>query len=187
MKKKLALFLLLVFGFASVASATRVNATFGDRNSSNKYRIQGDTDGVVKFASDTGVVYPYQTVTTLNLARLLVTADSGAVITDFGGNTPSATVAAQGYGSKFFLPPGGDATTLGTKYKISVGFKGSVTLDTYDTSDIILYSITGTVLDAGDSIKSTGQAGDSVTVECTAANTWSIVDMHGIWSDNSTN
>lgn len=92
-------------------------------------------------------------------------------------------------GTKFILPraDAGLRFTIVSGYNTTSGRPVSTTVDTVDTSDIINYSISGTKLDAGDSVKSTGQAGDSVTLCGQAANQWAICGMKAVWTDNSTN
>lgn len=123
----------------------------------------------------------YETYTSENTNNVLTIHETGKVITDTGG-AAGPTALCNG-GSKHILP----TASPGLTYTLTVGSRCSVTLDTVDTGDTILYSISSTGLDAGDSIKSTGQAGDSVTVVSTAAHQWSITSMKGSWTDNSTN
>lgn len=170
--------LLLLVGQPVFAETT---ATFGDMNSSNEYRMKATydgTSGVITFASDTGILYPYENYTSANTANTVIAAESGKVITDTGG---AAGPTASGMGSKHTLP----TAAPGMVYTFIVGTKSTVTVDV-QSGDTIQYSISGTGLDAGDSIKSTGQAGDAVTLFCTVANKWSIKDMKAVWTDNGT-
>lgn len=127
-----------------------------------------------------GYQVPVYTLTTANTPTTLTAVQSGFVINDLGGVTSDTLT---GSGSKFTLP----RATIGLTYTLTVGSKSYATLDTLDTSDTFMYSISGTGFAMGDSMKSTGQAGDSVTVVCTKAGTWSVKDMHGTWTNNSTN
>lgn len=154
--------------------------TLGDQNSSKDYRVTATNDGVVHFAADTGITYPYTHYTAANTPVALTAAQSGLRITDMGG---AAGPTAAGSCSKWTLP----TAAPGLEFTFSAGSKCSMTVDTVGTGDTILYSITGTGLDGGDSIKSTGQAGDSVTLFSTVANKWSIKAMKAVWTDNSTN
>jgi len=124
-------------------------------------------------------VVVHTTATTGSVA--LTATQSGAVITDMGGSATGPTTV--GSCNKYTLP----RAAPGLTYTLSTGSKCTATLDTLDTSDTILYSISGTGLDAGDSIKSTGQAGDSVTVTSTVANKWTVSQMKSVWTDNGTN
>lgn len=181
MRKLFSLIALLVLAFPALSLA-EITATIGDRNSSGEYRVKADTNGVVTFASDTGIVLPYINYSTAGTGSSvsLTAAQSGAVITDTGGATPTTTGSCR----KFILP----RAAAGLNYTFTTGSKCTITIDTVDTSDTILYSIAGTGLDAGDSIKSTGQAGESVTLFSTAANKWSIKSNGSIaFTDNGTN
>lgn len=185
MRKALSLLLVFMLAFTVVAQATTRTATFGNQNSSNVYRLTADSDGVLTYAADTAIVPPYQnaatTTATANVPRQLVTADSGRTLVDWGGNTPGVA-ALSGSGSKYFLPPA-DTAEIGQVYSIVTGVKEFVTLDTYSSSDIILYSVSGASLSAGDSVLSSGNAGDIFTVQNTAANTWAVVGKNGTWTD----
>ena len=177
--------LIALLMLASPAFAvTETTATFGDQNSSKEYRIKSTfdgTSGVVTYASDTGILYPYLSYTTAptTVSVTLIAAQSGITISDTGGGSP----VAQGSCRKFVLP----TAAPGMEFTFSANAKCTITVDTADTNDTIMYSISGTGLDAGDSIKSTAQAGDSVTVFSTVANKWAIKQMKGVWTDNSTN
>lgn len=179
--------LLMIAGLAYAADVPV--ATFGDANSSGEYRVKSIIDsatgnGTVVYAIDTGIQYPYEHYTTANTNNSLNDYESGKTITDTGGSSDAAMICEAGEGgSKHILP----RAEPGLEFTLTTGAKCSVTLDAFDTSDQILFSISGTVLDAGDSLKSTGQAGDSVTVFSTVANKWSIKQMKGSWTDNGTN
>jgi len=188
-RKILSLAFIGILMLSSMVYAQSVTATFGDQNSSNEYRIKADTDGVVTFASDTGIKYPYEYYNPASppTTNTLTAAETGKFIMDVGGITLPATTTGLGFGSKHVLP----RAEVGLAFTLAAGSQCSVTLDVAgpngDPSDVIMYSVSSTGLDIGDSIKSTGQAGDSVTVMCPVANKWMIVDMQGTWTDNSTN
>lgn len=178
---------MLVFCASNAAQAqtyfSTTTGTLGSQNSSKDYAVTATNDGtsnVVRFASDTGITYPYVNYTSANTADTLIAGQSGVTITDMGG---AVGPTAAGYCSKHTLP----RAAAGLQFSFSAGSKCFMTVDTVDASDTILYSISGTGLDAGDSIKSTGQAGDSVTLFSTAANQWQIKAMKATWTDNSTN
>lgn len=154
--------------------------TLGDQNSNNDYRVTATNDGVIHFAFDTGITYPYTNYTTPNTPVTLTAAQSGLMVTDMGNGTGPTTV---GSCSKWTLP----AAVPGLEYSFSTGSKCFMTVDTASTSDTILYSITGTGQAGGDSIKSTGQAGDSVTLFSTATGKWSVKAMKSTWTNNTTN
>lgn len=173
--KRLISSLILVFALAVVSAPVfaATTATFGDQNSSKDYRMKADTDGVVTFAQDTGIKYPYQEHTS-GATNTLAAAESGTTIQDSVGAT-------------HVLP----AAAVGLQFTISAGYSGgsglpvTATVDTASTSDKIVYSITGTKLAAGDKAVSGGQAGDSLTVMCTSANEWVITSKTGTWTDGN--
>ena len=167
--------------YPSNGFTTETTATFGDANSSGQYRAKADSDGVITFAPDTGINYPYENYTAANTANALALTECGKVITDTGS---ASGPTVNGQCSKHTLP----RATPGCGFTFTTGAKNCrITVDTVDTSDTILYSISGTGLDAGDSIKAPSEAGDSVKLFSTVANKWSIEDMHGTWTDNGTN
>lgn len=182
MKRFLLFLAMLLVSGAAMAERT---ATFGDYNSSGEPRMKADYDGTygyITFASDTGIKYPYERYTTANTNNTLNSAESGKTIVDTGGSSSLNQAAGEGC-SKHILP----TAAPGLVFTFTAGSKCFMTVDTVDTNDLIEYSVSGTNLDAGDSIKSTGQAGDSVTVFSTVANRWSVSQMKGTWTDNSTN
>jgi hypothetical protein len=120
----------------------------------------------------------YTTVPT-TVGVTLIAAQSGITISDTGGGSPTTVGSCR----KFTLP----TAAPGLEFTFTTGSKCTMTVDTADTNDTIMYSISGTGLDAGDSIKSTAQAGDSVTLFSTAANKWFVKQMKATWTDNSTN
>lgn len=184
MARKLMLLLIAALLLSpAVAMAVETTATFGDQNSSGEYRIKASNDGTsgyVTYASDTGIFLPYERYTSSNTNNTLLAAESGKVISDTGGGPLTGGV---GMCSKHILP----TAAPGMEFSFVAATKCTMTVDTADTSDTIEYSISGTLLDAGDSIKSTGQSGDAVTVFSTVANKWQIKAMKGVWTDNSTN
>lgn len=187
--KRFLLLLAFVLAFSGLANATQRTATFGDKNSSGVYRMRADTDstgvsgagspGWITFAADTGIKYPYQTRTAAGTTIQLLTGDSGAYITDFGGITPSATAAAStGSGNTYLLPP----CTLGLQYDLNTGVKDTITVKTA-SGDGMLYTVSGTQVTGttGVSNNSTKQAGDEISFVCTAANAWSVANKSGTW------
>lgn len=182
MKKLLSLIILAVFvTMPMLVQAASITATMGDQNASGVYRAYTDTDGVFTYASDTGIVHPYVTYTTspTTVGVTLTAAQTGTTITDFGGGSGPTQV---GSCRKFTLP----TAVAGMQFAFTTGSKCTMTVDVQST-DTILYSISGTGLDAGDSIKSTAQAGDSVVLFSPAAGSWAIKSMKATWTDNGTN
>lgn len=178
--KVLSLALVLLFGLSQASFADIGDeATIGNKNSSGEYRVRVKNDGTFQFASDTPIKYPYETYTSANTANTLTALESGKTLTDCSNLACTGSTGTAGC-SKHTLP----TAAVGLEFTFVAGNQCSMTVDTADTNDTILYSITGTKLDAGDSIKSTGQAGDSVTLTSTVANKWSITQMKGVWTDN---
>lgn len=178
--RKLFLLVAMLCLLSSASFAAVTTATFGDQNSSGEYRVKADSDGVVTYAADTGILYPYENYTAANTANTVTAAESGKMIVDTGGGTPGSSAACPG-GSKHTLP----TAVAGMEFSFSVATKCSITVDV-QSADIIEYSISGTPLDAGDSIKSTGQAGDTVTLFSPSAGKWAIKAMKATWTDNGT-
>jgi hypothetical protein len=178
--KRLFIALTILLLLTGVTQAASLTATFGDKNSSNEYRVQADTDGIVTYASDTAIKYPYKSYTTYSTAgKQLVSTDSGKVVIDFGQAT---TTGKRGFGNKFILPP----SSVGLEYTIVAGAYEYLTVDTYSTADTIL-GLAAVPLDAGDSLKSPGMTGDSITVICPYAGYWIIESMFGTFTDNGSN
>ena len=175
--KKLLLVLALITALPIGAFAASCNSDT-DKFSSDQWCINSEDTLIPSPSAGEQVIY--ENYTTANTNNTLTAGESGKRITDTGGASGPTVI---GYGSKHILP----RAAVGLVYTFSTGGRTVITVDTLDTSDTILHSISGTGLDAGDSIKSSGQAGESVTVYSPAANKWAIQGMNGSWSDNSTN
>lgn len=176
--KKLLFALALLIITANSAFAITSN-TDTDKLTLGQWAITS-TDTLVPTAS-AGQQIIYENYTTANTANALTARETGKIITDTGGSTDGTCNTAGLGGSTHTLP---DAQ-VGLVYTLTMGSKCFSTLDTLNTDDTIRYSISGTLLSAGDSMKSTGQAGDSVTVGCTVAHKWDILQMKGVWTDNN--
>ena len=174
-KLLLALALLLITANGAFADCNRDT----DKFSNDQWCIDSSDTLIPTTSAGQKVIYETYSAPTAN--NTLATEETGKIITDIGNST--APTQAGKSCSKHILP----RAAVGLTYTLIAGGRCTVTLDTVDTSDTILYSISGTGLDAGDSIKSTGQAGDSVTLTSTAANSWSIQQMKATWTDNGTN
>lgn len=183
MKRILLTVCALLMSFPCFAAVN--TGTFGDYNSSNVYRVSVDSDGTVKYAQDTSVVYPYQAYTVANTADQLVTSDSGQTIVDYGGVTVNTSApVTTGFGSTHTLPPCSTSQSLGNSYTVVSGSRSTVTVDPYGT-DVLLKSISGTGFAAGNKIVSTGQAGDSITVHCVGNAVWAVTEEVGAWTNGS--
>jgi len=172
------LFLFISAVSISFAQSTR-EATFGGRNETTKnYRLTAtrDTNGAYITVSPANVGwYPaYQVFSTSNTTNSLSAVDSGRRLIDIST-----------YGSRFVLPK----PVPGLEIEVCSGAENTVTLDTQSIADTIIYTISGTALNAGDSIVSSGNAGDCVRVTAgDAADTWYITGMGQFqWTDNGSN
>lgn len=112
-------------------------------------------------------------VTTPAVPTTVTAAQSGSTFVDMGGVTQDTVTGA--IGSKYVLP----RAIFGLTYTFTTGAKETITIDTIDTSDKILYSPGNVSLQMGDSIKNPGQAGDTVTLTCATAGKWSISSQAG--------
>lgn len=139
-----------------------LTATIGDQNSSGKYRVEVDTDGIVTFQTDTAIKLPYQSGTTNDT---LTAADSGRTYVTSSG-TVSAVILN--------LPP----ATVGLYFPVITGTTHSVYLNPSGT-EIINYAS----LSAGDSIYNSSAAkGDSITLFCAIAGQWEADIHNGTWA-----
>ena len=171
MKKILLLIALLLPASLSWATSGDAVSTFGDQNSSNVYRVVADNNGVVTFAQDTGIKYPYTTGST---NQTLTAAQTGTTII-FNNGSGVAT-----NGTTFTLP----TAVVGMKYTVVADIAKWFYLTPQSTDTInFLASAQGYRMNNS----STKAAGDSITVLCATANTWSIVDKNGTWATGPTN
>jgi hypothetical protein len=159
MKRLLFVLMAVLMVAALPCYAANKTATFGDMNSSDEYRMTADTDGVITFASDTGIVLPYDTATT---GETLTAAKSGVTMVS------SATVA----GAKFILP----TATVGLSIRLVAGTAYTIDAKPQST-DKINYSTAVT----GNKIVSAGGLADSVELFCATAGQWEIASMKGTW------
>lgn len=153
--------LMLVAGQAGAAVLT---ATLGDRNSSDVYRVQVDSDGTLYFASDTSIVFPYRvkTVTSTTTTDTVSVLDSGK------------TIAVAGVAGAFFTLP---SAVPGLKYTFVSRIAKAFTVDTV-SPNIINYSTAV----AGQSITSAGAIADSVTLCSVENNKWEVCAMKGTFT-----
>lgn len=159
MKKLLLSLLLLVICTPSFAGVT---ATFGDQNSSGLYRVAADTDGVVTFQSNTGILWPYEAATTSDTLTAYET-----------GKTIVATAAAT-----FTLP----TAAPGMQFTVIAGTNKVIALDPA-SGDRFYYGANG-FWSNGDRIWNTSSTtGDSVTIFSTTANRWDVRGIVGTWAD----
>ncbi len=175
MKKRFLIYLatlIIAFAFAVPRPAS---SDTDDKFSIDGWRINSDQTLIPATTSSTKIVV--EKYTSINTNNTLATTETGHVIADYGGTTTNR------YCSKHILPRAAN----GLIFTVTAAGVCSVTVDTVDTSDTIIKSISGTKLDAGDSLKSTGQSGDYLMVCGTAANEWSVCGQFGAWTDNGSN
>lgn len=154
--------MLLACFMCSPVSAAVLTGTFGDKNSSGNYRMQIDNDGLLTFASDTGIKFPYQSGTTNDT---LTAADSGRTYVVTSGAISAPTLQ---------LP----AAAVGMVYPIVSATTEQIAINPNGT-DIINYAS----LSAGDAIINGGAKGDKITFYCVTANEWSVSVDVGTWVD----
>lgn len=158
--------LLLVFAVSAGYCGT--TATFGDKNASGIHRMEASfdgTNGTIKFAADTAILFPYQSGTTNDT---LVAADSGRTYVVTGStitSEPVLTLPAAAVGMVFPI-------ISGTTYAVYINPNGT---------DTINYAS----LSAGDSISNTTTSakGDAITFFCVTANAWEVQIISGTWAD----
>ena len=203
MKRILALVLLAVFfsanAFAQYDQAgNRSTATFGDQDSNKNYRITADSTGLVQFANDTSIAWPYEnigsgtavtsTAGNPGTGYQLSQSDSGLIITDYGGKTAGTSGIGKltGQGTRYILPAC-TSSNLGMYYDINTAVQETITITPFSTADSIAYSISSTGLNAGQGIKnnSSEQSGDSFEIMCTSVGTWTVDDHVGTWATSS--
>lgn len=187
MKRILALVMLAVlisanaFAQAVDQAGNKITATLGDQDSNKNYRVNTDTTGLVQYANDTSIAYPYEIINTTNTTTGTYTfssTDSGLYIEDFGGfsTTTSAPGTKTGRGAIYTLPAC-VTSTLGFNFTVGTAVKETITVTPSTTADSLDYSIAGTGLNAGQGVKtSSGQAGDKIGVACVSPGQWQVID-----------
>jgi len=113
--------LMFLAAFVSNPGYCALTAAIGDQNSSGNYRVEVDTDGVVTFANDTGIKFPYNSGTT---DETLEAADSGRTYVTTTGtvNTVQITLPAAAVGMVYPFIAG---TTLDTIFTVPTGTIGT--------------------------------------------------------------
>lgn len=181
MKSILALVVMAVLSTAN-AFATQITATFGDQDSSNNYRIQADSSGLVTFANDTSIAYPYENISSpTSKSYTLTAADSGSYILDWGQLAAShANTGSTTSGNAYTLPLC-TSTSLGKKFEVITAVKETITVTPTSTADTIAYSISGTPLSAGVGVKTSNTAGvgDKIGMVCASSGTWVVTGCSG--------
>lgn len=137
--------------------------TLGDQNSSKDYRVFTTTDGVVHYASDTGILSPYATVQTTNFT--LTAAQTGT----------TQVINASVSGVQATLP----TAAVGMQYTI-IADNAKWFYVKPQSTDTIKFASTAAGVRLSNS--STAAAGDSITLFCAVANTWSVKNRVGTWA-----
>jgi hypothetical protein len=158
--------LLALLVLPQLSMATSDTATFGDKNSSNEYRIKADSDGLITFAQDTGIKYPYTTGST---NTTLTAAQTG---TTFVFNNGDGTAAN---GTMFTLP----TAVVGMRYTFIADVAKWMYIKPQST-DTINFASTATGWRINNS--STAAIGDNIELFCATANTWSARVGKGTWA-----
>lgn len=149
--------------------------TFGIEDSTNVYNLEAKSDNIVYVRPSGGIAFPYEAATT------------------------SDTITAQETGKTFIINPANAGVTftlpdadvgLFFTFTQSVGSASGTKKFTIDpqSTDTIRGAVNGTsatTFAAGDSLKSPGATGDSVTIFCAEDTIWDVVDMRGTFVDNN--
>lgn len=171
----LAVFLALALFGAYPSFAANVRATFGNKDSTNKYTLEEKSDNVVYVRPTGGIRYPYEKATTNDT---ITTQETGKTFVVDPNTLNDVT---------FVLP---DAE-VGMEFTFTAidgaGAAEQIVLnpEDADTFRALVNSSAANTLAAGDSIKSPGVTGDSVKIKCHEAGYWDIIDIRGTWTDNN--
>lgn len=160
---------LAVFAFLTISSqvfAAQATATFGDYNSSNVYRMTADINGVITYANDTGILYPYTTAST---NQTLTASQTGTTLVFNNGSGVTQS------GTRWTLP----TAAVGMRFTFIADVAKSMMVAP-QSGDTINFASTA----AGYRIQNLSSAaiGDSITLVCNTANTWSIASKVGTWT-----
>lgn len=165
--KKFRLFIVLAFllAFCTQSYAATTTTALGNTNTSGVYRMIIDSDGVITYAADTSIKFPYQSGTTNDT---LTAADSGRTYVVTSGAVSAVYLN---------LP----AAAVGMEFPFISATTQSIYINP-NSSDIINYAS----LSAGDTIYNSSAAkGDAITFFCVTANEWSVKPLVGTWADGN--
>lgn len=174
MKRILSLAVIALLALTSRGFCDVATATMGDQNSSNVYRLtaysgnsSGTQYGYLTYAQDTGLFLPYVANATTNTT--LTAYQSGTTII-FGNG---AGVALNG--TQYTLP----AATVGMEFTIASDVAKWFYVDPNgtDTIKILNFVAGGRVANI-----SSAAAGDSITLFCGVAGSWTIKAKSGTWA-----
>ncbi len=160
--KRIFLFALLaLLAISSQGYAAQATATFGDYNASGVYRMTADINGLITFASDTGITWPYVSSTT---NTTLTAYQTGTTLVFNGASNDT----------KYQLP----AATVGMQYSFVSDSAVSMRVMPA-TGEIINYA--SLAASYGLTNSSTPAKGDHLTLFCATAGQWSVKAMKNSW------
>ena len=172
-KKVLPLVAILVFALVLPAFAIKITA-LGNYNSdgtaNGNYDLEIDNSGRVRVYG--AQMTKYELIAT-NIS--IGVTQSGTTFAVRHGSTAAASLAAT---ITVTLP----TAAVGVEYTIVSAGDEYILVDPA-AADMIYYAVSNIPLDAGDSIKSPGTTGDSVTLICPVATKWAVKAMVGSWTD----
>lgn len=182
MKKLSIMILALVFALVAYCgvsySATKVG-TFGVPVNGTA-PLEVDSDGNLTITSDLAMTGDLTVTGNLSPSQTTMAYEISSGQTVDVESTDTGTLFLVTQDTTFILP----TAAAGLSFTFTAGDTVDMIIDPDNTLDYLLYSINDTMLDGGDSIKSGGQAGDSVTVTGVSTSQWAISGMYTVWSDN---
>lgn len=172
--KRLILAIAALCLFSGLAMAAQKVGTFGTLNSSGTAPLEVDIDRTIYFASDAGIVYPYEVATT---SDTLTATESGKTIIYRPASTRST----------FTLPTAQDG--LWFRFVAATGsshVNKELVIDPASTDTLVGCVVSGatSTFAAGDSIISAGTTGDSLTL-VGMNGYWYCTDRISTWVDNN--
>lgn len=178
-KHSIVLLLMLVLFLPAIARAdsnneySTITGTLGGNNpGSGDYTIWVSSDGVVHYAKDTGILYPY--LPTTSTQQTLTAAQTGTTLVI---NNGAGTYTTGASGATFTLP----SAIPKLQYSFIIDVAGVFRLKPA-SGEIINFSTDV----ANSKIKNTSKAiGDSITIWCSTAGQWSIKDKVGTWATDN--
>lgn len=175
-KKVFAMLLMLVLFLPALAKAdsntdySTITATIGNKNTvSQDYTMWVTSDGVVHYAKDSGIHFPY--LTPASTSQTLTAAMSGTtfVLNNAGGTAPS--------GATMQLPPATPKLEFTFITDVNVFFRLKPA-----TGEIINFSSNV----ANSKVRNTSAAiGDSIEVFCSTTGQWSVKSRSGTWATDN--
>lgn len=175
-KKNIAMIFMLALFLPALAQAdsntdySTITATMGNKNTvSQDYTMWITSDGVVHYAKDSGIHFPY--LTPASTSQTLTAAQSGTtfVLNNAGGTAPNGAI--------MFLP----AATPKLEYTFIVDVNVYIRLKP-QAGEIINFSTNV----ASSKVRNTSAAiGDSIEVFCATTGVWSVKSKTGTWATDN--